>query len=217
MVKFPALEPEFRTAFDAPRVMLPVLLGVALQTGHACGFVSAGFRSTTHISLGIGPIAPTLTRHATMEREPLRMQLETVSGHQMPCQVTGLERLCDAFSTLFPLWILAVTLVGLYTPAVFAGISTSYYTGLLGLLTFLMGTTLCIDDFKQVLTRPGEVVFGFLMCYALMPVVAFVLSKLLQLPAALTSGMVLAGSINGGQVANLRAAVTTDPCSRSQK
>merc|ERR1719313_2093694 len=66
-----------------------------------------------------------------------------------------------------------------------------------------MGITLTIDDFKRVLTRPGVMVLGFIGCYGLMPAMALGLSKLLGLDAAMTAGMVLVGSINGGQASNL--------------
>ena len=44
---------------------------------------------------------------------------------------------------------------------------------------------------------------GFLACYALMPALALSLSSIFGLPAAMTAGMVLVGSINGGQASNL--------------
>merc|ERR1719378_532482 len=66
-----------------------------------------------------------------------------------------------------------------------------------------MGITLTLDDFKRVLQRPGVVGLGFLMCYGLMPAMALGLSRLLGLNSALTAGMVLVGSINGGQASNL--------------
>merc|ERR1719313_2353345 len=66
-----------------------------------------------------------------------------------------------------------------------------------------MGITLTIDDFKRVLTRPGVMVLGFIGCYGLMPAMALGLSKVLGLSPQLTAGMVLVGSINGGQASNL--------------
>jgi BASS family bile acid:Na+ symporter len=109
----------------------------------------------------------------------------------------------NVFSNLFPLWTLAVALMGLFTPAVFSGISTSYFTGLLGMLMLSMGITLTVDDFKRVLQRPGVMVLGFLGCYGLMPAMALLLSRALGLSPALTAGMILVGSINGGQASNL--------------
>merc|ERR1719460_1790163 len=66
-----------------------------------------------------------------------------------------------------------------------------------------MGITLTVDDFKRVLARPGVMVLGFIACYVLMPGLALGLSSALGLPAAMTAGMVLVGSINGGQASNL--------------
>lgn len=111
-------------------------------------------------------------------------------------------KFANLFSNLFPVWTLTVALLGLYTPNVFSGISTGYFTGLLGLLMLSMGITLSVEDFKRVLTRPGVMVVGFIGCYVLMPAMALGLSKLMQLPAALTAGMILVGAINGGQVAS---------------
>merc|ERR1719310_1389078 len=42
-----------------------------------------------------------------------------------------------------------------------------------------------------------------MVCYGLMPAMALGLSRILGLPATLTAGMVLVGSINGGQASNL--------------
>merc|ERR550537_2138226 len=66
-----------------------------------------------------------------------------------------------------------------------------------------MGITLTVDDFKRVLQRPGVMVLGFLGCYGLMPAMALLLSRALGLSPSLTAGMVLVGSINGGQASNL--------------
>ena len=66
-----------------------------------------------------------------------------------------------------------------------------------------MGITLTVDDFKRVLQRPGVMIAGFIGCYGLMPAMALGLSKVLGLPATMTAGMVLVGSINGGQASNL--------------
>ena len=66
-----------------------------------------------------------------------------------------------------------------------------------------MGITLTVDDFKRVLQRPGVMVLGFLGCYGLMPAMALLLSRALGLSPALTAGMILVGSINGGQASNL--------------
>lgn len=115
----------------------------------------------------------------------------------------GFQSFSNAFSNLFPLWTALVATLGLFTPAVFSGISTSYFTGLLGMLMLSMGITLTVDDFKRVLEKPGVVILGFFACYGLMPALALTLSRMIGLSPAITAGMVLVGSINGGQASNL--------------
>ena len=111
----------------------------------------------------------------------------------------------ETFSNLFPVWTVSVAALGLLRPAVLGGISTSAFTALLGMLMLSMGITLSsvLKRPGVVLKRPGVVGLGLFMCYGLMPAMALGLSKVLGLSPALTAGMVLIGSINGGQGSNL--------------
>jgi BASS family bile acid:Na+ symporter len=120
-----------------------------------------------------------------------------------PAPISGFQKFSDIFSNLFPVWTLAVAVLGIMKPNVLGGIPTQYFTGLLAALMLSMGITLSLDDFKRVMQRPGVVGLGFLMCYGLMPAMAIGLSKLIGLSPAMTAGMVLVGSINGGQASNL--------------
>lgn len=66
-----------------------------------------------------------------------------------------------------------------------------------------MGITLTPQDFLDVLKEPVAVAMQFTLCYAMMPFLAFGLGKFFNLEPALLAGMVLVGSINGGQASNL--------------
>jgi len=66
-----------------------------------------------------------------------------------------------------------------------------------------MGITLTPQDFIDVAKQPGAVGMQFTLCYAMMPILAFGLAKAFALDPALLAGMVLVGSINGGQASNL--------------
>ena len=96
--------------------------------------------------------------------------------------MAGFKKFSDLFSNLFPVWTLLVATLGLVAPGIFAGISTSYFTGLLGLLMLSMGITLTVDDFKRVIARPTIMALGFMACYGLMPAMALGLSRILGLP-----------------------------------
>ncbi len=148
--------------------------------------------------------APQLARSPLLGRTTIPLaQEEALLTAEPPDSKSGFEIFSEAFANLFPVWTAAVAALGLAKPAILGGIPTSYFTGLLGMLMLSMGITLTVDDFKRVLKRPTVVALGFLCCYGLMPAMAIGLSKALGLSSAMTAGMVLVGSINGGQASNL--------------
>ena len=68
---------------------------------------------------------------------------------------------------------------------------------------FGMGITLTPDDFKAVLNRKKVLLIGLVLQYGIMPLTAFVISVLLNLPSAILIGMVLVGSSSGGTASNV--------------
>lgn len=109
----------------------------------------------------------------------------------------------DFFSTLFPVWTLAFASLALLKPEAFAWFTTKYFTATLGALMLSMGITLTPADFTRVLQQPGAVFWGFILCYGMCPLLGLGLGKAFNLPIDLIAGIVLVGSINGGQASNL--------------
>jgi BASS family bile acid:Na+ symporter len=109
----------------------------------------------------------------------------------------------DITTTLFPLWTLLFSGLALKSPSSFAWFTTEYFTAALAALMLSMGITLTPSDFVDVAKQPAAVGMQFTLCYAMMPILAFGLGKFFQLDSALLAGMVLVGSINGGQASNL--------------
>lgn len=109
----------------------------------------------------------------------------------------------DIATTLFPLWTVICSAIALKSPSSFAWFTTEYFTAGLAALMLSMGITLTPQDFIDVAKQPGAVGLQFSLCYAMMPVLAFGLAKAFNLDPALLAGMVLVGSINGGQASNL--------------
>lgn len=106
-------------------------------------------------------------------------------------------------TTLFPLWTVLFTLVAIKSPSSFDWFTTDYFTAALAALMLSMGITLTPADFVKVASRPNAVLMQFSLCYAMMPILALLLGKAFGLEAAIVAGMVLVGSINGGQASNL--------------
>ena len=99
--------------------------------------------------------------------------------------------------------VLAVTALALFLPSSFNWIGTSSITPMLGVVMFGMGLTLKPSDFKPVLMRPKDIIIGEAAQFIVMPLVAWVLCKLLQLPAELALGVVLVGCCPGGTASNV--------------
>lgn len=113
------------------------------------------------------------------------------------------KKLSTTFCNLFAIWLAIAAVAALKHPASFTWVKSEYFTGLLGLLMFSVGITTTIDDFRECLKRPGAVAINFISCYGIMPLLAFVLAKAIGAEGAILAGLVLVGSINGGQASNL--------------
>lgn len=123
---------------------------------------------------------------------------------------TTAKKIFDAYvktanvaTTLFPLWTVIFTGWALKSPSSFSWFTTEYFTAGLAALMLSMGITLTPQDFKDVAQKPVPTIMQFALCYGMMPVLALFLGKAFGLDKALIAGMVLVGSINGGQASNL--------------
>ena len=115
----------------------------------------------------------------------------------------GYVKVANLATNLFPVWTVLFTGIALKSPASFAWFTTEYFTAGLAALMLSMGITLTPADFKKVAARPNAVLMQFSLCYGMMPILALLLGKTFNLNPALLAGMVLVGSINGGQASNL--------------
>lgn len=84
---------------------------------------------------------------------------------------------------------------------------TELETKLLGVMMMVimlgMGASLTFKDFAIALRRPAGILVGLLCQYGLMPLLAFGLAKLLQLPPAYAIGLILMGCMPGGTTSNI--------------
>jgi BASS family bile acid:Na+ symporter len=99
--------------------------------------------------------------------------------------------------------VLLSAVVGLLTPSTFSGIKPVVINPMLGLIMFGMGMALSIDDFRIVLSRPRDIAIGCMAQFTVMPLLAWVLSRLFALDDALTIGVVLVGCCPGGTASNV--------------
>ena len=104
---------------------------------------------------------------------------------------------------LFPVWTVLFAGAGLLRPEWFSWLTTQYFTLALAMLMISMGITLTPRDFFDVMKRPNAIALQVAGCYLMMPLLALFLGKSFALSPEYISGMVLVGSINGGQASNL--------------
>lgn len=103
---------------------------------------------------------------------------------------------------LFPLWAALFAVLAYFIPSLFNWIKPGI-NYLLMLVMFTMGITLRFNDFRRVLIRPAPVAAGICIHYTIMPLAAFLLAKLLGMPADLAAGMVLVGAVASGTASNV--------------
>lgn len=100
-------------------------------------------------------------------------------------------------------FVVVVTALALFVPRSFDWISTSSITPMLGIVMFGMGLTLKPSDFKPVLKRPKDIIIGELAQFVIMPLMAWLICKVLQLPTELALGVILVGCCPGGTASNV--------------
>jgi len=185
--------------------LLPALTGA---------FAPSTLQSSLKVAPGLNTVSPShdvVFQQPKKSLGPLQMsslQMSAASA-DTPKDTFGSKmfnayvRTAGIATTLFPLWTVIFTVIALKSPSSFDWFTTDYFTGALAALMLSMGITLTPADFVKVASRPNAVFMQFSLCYVMMPLLALTLGKAFALDPALLAGMVLVGSINGGQASNL--------------
>ena len=114
-----------------------------------------------------------------------------------------LEKISDGFGKYMAFIVLAVSALALFVPVSCLWIETSWVNYLLMIVMFGMGLTMKPSDFAMVFKRPKDILLGCAAQFIIMPALAFCLSRIFQLEAALTAGVVLVGTCPGGTSSNV--------------
>jgi BASS family bile acid:Na+ symporter len=113
-----------------------------------------------------------------------------------------LQRTSSIASQYFALWVVLASAIGLFWPSTFLFL-LPHIRIVLGVIMFGMGMTLSLADFRRVATRPAAVAAGVAAQFVAMPLLAFGIARLLQLPAELAVGFILLGTCPGGTASNV--------------
>jgi BASS family bile acid:Na+ symporter len=114
-----------------------------------------------------------------------------------------MKKLCKFVSDYMGVLVLLSAVVALWQPDVFAHVRPTVINPMLGIIMFGMGLTLKLDDFRVVFSRPKDVLTGCLAQFTVMPLLAWLLSRMFALDDALTIGVILVGCCPGGTASNV--------------
>ena len=113
-----------------------------------------------------------------------------------------LQKIGKFAGNTFAIWVLVAAGLAIWIPDYFTWIG-GYITLLLGIVMFGMGMTLKLDDFKLILRYPKGVIIGVVSQFVVMPLIAFALAKIFNLPPEIAVGIILVGCCPGGTASNV--------------
>ena len=113
-----------------------------------------------------------------------------------------LLKLTQFVSKTFAIWVVVFAFIAAQFPETFK-MFVPWIPYLLGIVMLGMGLTLTFKDFAEVTRNPKAVIIGVVVQFVVMPLIAFLLVKLFQLPPDLAIGVILVGSCPGGTSSNV--------------
>lgn len=114
-----------------------------------------------------------------------------------------MKKICNYISEYMGVLVLVSAVLALIFPQLLQQIRPTTINYLLGVVMFGMGLTLNLKDFKIVFSRPKDVIIGCLAQFTVMPLLAWLLTRLFSLDEALALGVVLVGCCPGGTASNV--------------
>ena len=107
------------------------------------------------------------------------------------------------FTALYPVWIVASSLLGLLHPPALTWFTGPWVVWALTVVMLSMGLTLTLEDFRRLRQSPGAVGVGFVLQYTVMPLLGWLVARVCELPPDLAVGLILVASCPGGTASNL--------------
>lgn len=102
----------------------------------------------------------------------------------------------------FPWLAITISLLAWYDPTPLMGLQGAIVP-LLSMIMFCMGLLLRVADFKRVARKPKPIFLGVGLQFLLMPMLAWLIGVVLQLPAELAVGLIVVGACAGGTASNV--------------
>jgi len=114
----------------------------------------------------------------------------------------ALNKFSDWFTKLLVVWVLAAAVAGYFVPQVFLPLK-SFSDLFFSLTMFGIGCLLSVKDFEPIFKKPKFVLLGVAAQFVIMPTLAFLIVKILNIPPALAIGLILAAAVPDAMAAGV--------------
>ncbi|HNS20031.1 MAG TPA: bile acid:sodium symporter family protein [Sedimentisphaerales bacterium] len=112
------------------------------------------------------------------------------------------EKILSIYTRYFAIWVVVFGAVAYVWPAPFRLLEPGN-KWFFALTMFGIGVVLQMEDFRRILRSPTIVLIGSVAQFTIMPLGAFVVSRLLRLPDELAIGLILTGAAPGAMSSNV--------------
>ncbi|MCD6395294.1 MAG: bile acid:sodium symporter family protein [Planctomycetes bacterium] len=113
-----------------------------------------------------------------------------------------LNKLLAFYTKFFAVWVMLLAIVAYYWPEPFK-VNMIVLNVFFGLTMFGIGAVLSVDDFRRIGQRPVIILIGSAAQFTIMPLGAYFLARLFNLPPVLAAGLILAGCAPGAMASNV--------------
>lgn len=118
-----------------------------------------------------------------------------------------LNKILGFYTKYFALWVIIFGLVAFLYPGPFVAMKPGM-TWFFALTMFGIGVVLQVEDFERIAQRPIIVLIGSVAQFTIMPLGAFFLANLLDLPLEIAVGLILTGSAPGAMASNVMSYIS---------
>jgi len=112
------------------------------------------------------------------------------------------KKILSFYTKYFAVWVVLFGVAAYFLPGPFVALK-GYMDWFFALTMFGIGVVLQVEDFKRIAQKPVIVLVGSAAQFSLMPIGAFILAKLFNLPPEIAVGLILTGSAPGAMASNV--------------
>lgn len=112
------------------------------------------------------------------------------------------KKILEAYTRTFTIWVIVFGIIAYLWPEPFVGLKP-YNKYFFSLTMFGIGVALQLSDFARIAKQPWMVLVGSCAQFSIMPIGAFVLTRLVGLPDEVAVGLILTGAAPGAMASNV--------------